>query len=129
MNRNWSNQKPIPPSKPKREITKITNRHNTMRTHDQPSGQLFPKSRPLSNPNRTKSIMNKHKVKRHRKTLYLLSILSSTKQFWHLFEKYVEFIFVLIRVQCKYWYVGVNYNNFKGIHQNRGWCIQVTVEL
>ena len=37
-----------------------------MRTTGQPSGQLFPKRWPLSNPNRTKSIMNKHKVKHHR---------------------------------------------------------------
>ena len=36
-----------------------------MRTHGQPSGQLFPKRQPLSNPNQTKSIMNKHKVKHH----------------------------------------------------------------
>ena len=36
------------------------------RTHGQPSGQLFPKRWLLSNPNRTKSIMNKYKVKRHR---------------------------------------------------------------
>ena len=38
----------------------------TMETTGQPSGQLFPKRWPLSNPNRTKSIMNKHKVKHHR---------------------------------------------------------------
>ena len=37
-----------------------------MRTHGLPSGQLFPKRWPLSNPKRTKSIMNKHKVKHHR---------------------------------------------------------------
>ena len=37
-----------------------------MRTFGQPSGQLFPKRWSLSNPNRTKSIMNKHKVKHHR---------------------------------------------------------------
>ena len=37
-----------------------------MRTYGQPSGQLFPKRWPLSNPNRTNSIMNKHKVKHHR---------------------------------------------------------------
>ena len=37
-----------------------------MRTHGQPSGQPFPKRWPLSNPNRTKSIMNKSMVKRHR---------------------------------------------------------------
>ena len=37
-----------------------------IRTYGQPSGQLFPKRWPLSNPNRTKNIMNKHKVKHHR---------------------------------------------------------------
>ena len=37
-----------------------------MRTYGQPSGQLFLKRRPPSNSNRTKSIMNKHKVKHHR---------------------------------------------------------------
>ena len=37
-----------------------------MRTKGQPSGQLFPKRWSLSNPNLTKSIMNKHKVKHHR---------------------------------------------------------------
>ena len=37
-----------------------------MRTYGQPSGQLFHKRWPLSNPNRTKSIINKHKVKHHR---------------------------------------------------------------
>ena len=36
-----------------------------MRTYGQPSRQLYPKWWPLSNPNRTKSIMNKHKVKHH----------------------------------------------------------------
>ena len=41
-------------------------RKKTMRTYGQPSGQLFPKRWPLSNPNRTKSIINKHKVKHHR---------------------------------------------------------------
>ena len=54
------------PSKPKREITKITNSQNTKRTYSQPSEQLFPKRWPLSNRNRTKNNMNKHKVKRHR---------------------------------------------------------------
>ena len=38
----------------------------TMRTYGQTSGQLFPKRWPHSNQNRTKSIMNKHKVKHHR---------------------------------------------------------------
>ena len=37
-----------------------------MRTNDQPSGQLFPKRWSLSKPNRTKSTMNKHKMKHHR---------------------------------------------------------------
>ena len=55
----------IPLLKSKREIN-ITNRQKTMRTYGQQSGQLFPKRWPLSNPNRTKSIMNKHKVKHHR---------------------------------------------------------------
>ena len=46
----------IQPSKPKREITKITNSQNTKRTYGQPSEQLFPKRWPLSYPNRTKII-------------------------------------------------------------------------
>ena len=37
-----------------------------MRTYGQPSWQLFPKRWPFGNPDRTKSIMNKHKVKHHR---------------------------------------------------------------
>ena len=37
-----------------------------MRTYGQPSGQLFPKRWQLSNPSRTKPLMNKHKVKHHR---------------------------------------------------------------
>ena len=57
MNRNWSNQKAIPLSKPKWEITKINNRQNTIRINGQPSGQLFPKRWSLSYPNRTKSTM------------------------------------------------------------------------
>ena len=56
----------IQPSKPKREITKITNGQNIMSTDGQPSEQLFPKRWPLSNPNRTKNNMNTSKVKRHR---------------------------------------------------------------
>ena len=44
----------------------IMNRQKTMRTNNQPSGQLFPKRGPISNPNRTKNIMNKHNVKHHR---------------------------------------------------------------
>ena len=38
----------IQPSKPKREITKITNSQNTKRSYGQPSDQLFPKRWPLS---------------------------------------------------------------------------------
>ena len=37
-----------------------------MRTNGKASWQLFPKRWSLSNPNRIKSIMNKHKVKHHR---------------------------------------------------------------
>ena len=33
----------IQPSKPKREITKITNSQKTKRTYSKPSEQLFPK--------------------------------------------------------------------------------------
>ena len=54
------------PSKPKREITKITNSQNTKRTYCQPSEQLLPKRWPISNQNRTKNNMNTRKVKRHR---------------------------------------------------------------
>ena len=53
----------IQPSKPKREITNITNSQNTKRTYGQPSEQLFPKRWPLRNRNRTKNNMNTHKVK------------------------------------------------------------------
>ena len=56
----------LQPSKPKREITYITNSQNTKRTYGQPSEQLFPKRWPLSNRNRTKNNMNKRKAKRHR---------------------------------------------------------------
>ena len=56
----------LQPSKPKREITNITNSQNTKRTYGQPSEQLFPKRWPLSNRNRTKNSMNTRKVKRHR---------------------------------------------------------------
>ena len=46
-------------SKPKREITNITNSQNTKRTYyGQPIEQLFPKRLPLSNRNRTKNNMN-----------------------------------------------------------------------
>ena len=54
----WAIRRQVPLSKPKWEITKITNRQNTMRTNGQPSGQLFPKRWSLSNPSQTKSIMN-----------------------------------------------------------------------
>ena len=37
-----------------------------MRTNDKASGQLFPERWALSTPNRTKRIMNKHKVKHNR---------------------------------------------------------------
>ena len=56
----------IQTSKPKREITNITNSQNTKRTHGQPSEQLFPKRWPPSNRIRTKIFMNIDKVKRHR---------------------------------------------------------------
>ena len=46
----------IQPSKPKREITNITNSKITKRTYGQPSEQLLPKKWLLSNPNRTKII-------------------------------------------------------------------------
>ena len=56
----------IQPSKPEREITKITNSKNTKRTYGQPNEQVFPKRWPLSNRNRTKNNMIIRKVKRHR---------------------------------------------------------------
>ena len=52
----------LQPSKPKREITNITNSQNTKITYGQPSEQLFPKRWPLSNRNRTKHNMNTRKV-------------------------------------------------------------------
>ena len=52
MNRNWCNQKANPTLKTKTgNKINITNRQNTMRTNCLPSGQLFPKRWPLSNPN------------------------------------------------------------------------------
>ena len=42
----------IQPSKPKREITNITNSQNTKRTYGQPSEQIFPKRWPLSKINK-----------------------------------------------------------------------------
>ena len=57
----------IQPSKPKREITKITNSQTTKRTYGQPIERLFlPKRWPLSNLNRTKYDMNTRNLKRHR---------------------------------------------------------------
>ena len=56
----------IKPSKPRREITKITNSQNTKRTYGPPSEQLFHKRWPFSNPNRTKNTINTRKVKCHR---------------------------------------------------------------
>ena len=56
----------IQPSKPKREMTKITNSQNTKTPYGQLSEQLFTKRWPLSNPNRTKNNVNTRKVKRHR---------------------------------------------------------------
>ena len=56
----------IQPSKPKREITKITNNQNTKRTSGQTREQFFPKLWPLSIQNRTKNNINTHKMKRQR---------------------------------------------------------------
>ena len=58
----------IQPSKPKREITNITNSRNTQRTYGQPSEQIFPKRLPLNNQNGTKNNITTHKVKRHQKS-------------------------------------------------------------
>ena len=49
-------------SKPKRDITNITNSKNTKITYGQPSEQLFPKRWPLSIRNRTKNNMNARKL-------------------------------------------------------------------
>ena len=68
MNRNWSNQKTNPTFKTiigGGKITKITNRQYKLEQMANKC-QLFPKRWSLSNPNRTKSIMSKHKVKYHR---------------------------------------------------------------
>ena len=49
----------VQPSKPKREITYMTNSQNTKRIYGQPSEQLFPKRWPFSDhffENRTKMI-------------------------------------------------------------------------
>ena len=56
----------IQPSKPKREITNITNSQTKKRTYGKPSERLVPKRRPLRNRNRTKNDKNTRKVKRHR---------------------------------------------------------------
>ena len=56
----------IKPTKPKREVTNITNSQNTKRTYGQPSEQLLPNRWPLSNLTRTEINMNTHKVNRHR---------------------------------------------------------------
>ena len=46
----------LKPSKPKREITNITNSQNTKITYGQPNEQLFPKRWLLCDRNRTKMI-------------------------------------------------------------------------
>ena len=56
---------PIQPSKPKREITNITNSQNTKTTYGQPSEQIFPKRWPLSNRNRTKNQRTNGPVNAH----------------------------------------------------------------
>ena len=57
----------IQPSKPKREITNITNRQNTKRTYGEPSKQLaISQKLATQQPNHIKNNMNTHKVKRHR---------------------------------------------------------------
>ena len=62
----------IKPSKPEREITKITNSQNIKRTY----GQLFPKRWPQSNQNRTKNNMNTRKVKHAKGMTSIFSYLS-----------------------------------------------------
>ena len=64
INRNWSNQKPHLTLKTKM-INNLKKYKSTMRTNGQSSGQLFLKRWPLSNPNRTLRIMNKHTVNHH----------------------------------------------------------------
>ena len=56
----------IQPSKPKREITNVTNSQNTERSYCQPSEQLYPKRWPLSKRNRTKNDMKILEVKCHK---------------------------------------------------------------
>ena len=57
----------IQPSKPKREITKITNIQNTKGTYNgQLSEQLFSKRWLLRHPNQTLNKINTHKMKRHK---------------------------------------------------------------
>ena len=67
INRNWSNQKPHLTLKTKmiNNLKKIQIDQKTMRTNGQSSRQLFLKRLPLSNPNRTLRIMNKHTVNHH----------------------------------------------------------------
>ena len=64
INRSWNNQKPHLTLKTKmiNNLKKIQIDQNTMTTNGQSSGQLFLKRWPLSNPNRTLIIMNKHMV-------------------------------------------------------------------
>ena len=74
----------IPPSKPKREITKITNSQNTKGPLGQPSWQLFPRRWLLNDPNQTKNNMNKHKAKRHRSSVTGLVLLRPVINYWGL---------------------------------------------
>ena len=39
----------------------------------------------------------------------------------------IQVIFTFKRIQKKH--IGVSYDTFKGLSQNRGWCIQDTVEV
>ena len=52
----------IQPSKPKQEITNITNSQDTKRKYGQQNERLFPKRWPLSIRNRAKNNMNARKV-------------------------------------------------------------------
>ena len=56
----------IQTSKPKRDITNITNKQNTKRTYGQPNEQLFPKGGHSATETELKNNMHTHKVKRHR---------------------------------------------------------------
>ena len=97
---------PIQPSKPKREINKITNSQNTKRTYGQPSDQLFPKMWPLSNPNRTKNNMNTRKVKRHRNPDTKIRQQRTTTQL----SPWNDSSIFIIRI---YNYFGQAFNNFR----------------